>query len=190
MSNWMPAPANNGAAGAGDGVGAGATSTAADTVSAAARPRIGDFLAVERVAVNLEVGSRKRLFEQFARMVSAQDGAPGLDDILATLIKREKLGCTGVGRGIALPHGRLDGLESPVIAAAQLKNAIDYDAPDGQPVWLAVCLLVPVDATSTHLNILAALAASFSDSGFTAQLKSCDSADELAACLGGIEVKP
>lgn len=189
MSNWMPAPANHGAAGAGDGAGAGATS-AADTVTAAARPRIGDFLAVERVAVNLEVGSRKRLFEQFARMVSARDGAPGLDDILATLIKREKLGCTGVGRGIALPHGRLDGLESPVIAAARLKNAIDYDAPDGQPVWLAVCLLVPVDATSTHLNILAALAASFSDSGFTAQLKSCDSAAELAACLGGIEVKP
>ena len=197
MSNWMPAPANNGAAGAGDGTGAGATSTADtvatsadDTVTATARPRIGDFLAVERVAVNLEVGSRKRLFEQFARMVSARDGAPGLDDILATLIKREKLGCTGVGRGIALPHGRLDGLESPVIAAARLKNAIDYDAPDGQAVWLAVCLLVPVDATSTHLNILAALAASFSDSGFTAQLKSCDSAAALAACLGGIEVKP
>jgi len=152
-------------------------------------PRIGDFLAAERVVVGLDVGSRKRLFEHMARMVSAQDGAPALDDILATLIKREKLGCTGVGDGIALPHGRLGGLEAPVIAAARLKNAIDYDAPDGNPVWLAVCLLAPVEATSTHLNILAALAGRFAMPEFCAQLKSCGSAAELAACLGGIEVR-
>lgn len=177
-----------------------AATDAAGAPSPAARmdnpPRIGDFLAAERVAVGLDVGSRKRLFEQLARLVLAPaangvaaDGAPTLDDILATLIKREKLGCTGLGHGIALPHGRLDGLRAPVIAAARLKNAIDYDAPDGEAVWLAVCLLVPVAATSTHLNILAALAGRFAMPEFCAQLKACESAAELAAQLGGIEVR-
>jgi len=151
--------------------------------------RIGDFLSEERVVVGLEVGSRKRLFEELARMVAAEFSAPTLDDILATLIKREKLGCTGLGHGIALPHGRLDGLDAPVIAAAKLKDAIDYDAPDGEAVWLAVGLLVPVEATTAHLNILAALAANFSRPAFCAQLKSCATAFDLAAQLGDIEVQ-
>jgi len=151
--------------------------------------RIGDFLTPECVAVDLEVGSRKRLFEELARMVAAEFSAPALDDILATLIKREKLGCTGVGHGIALPHGRLDGLDAPVIAAAKLKDAIDYDAPDGEAVWLAVGLLVPVEATTAHLNILAALAGGFSQPAFCARLRACNTAAELAARLGDIEVQ-
>lgn len=179
MSNSTPAATD--AAGP-----AGAPPAAADSMDG---PRIGDFLAPERVLADLEVGSRKRLFEQLARLVSSRPGAPALDDILATLIKREKLGCTGVGHGIALPHGRLDGLDAPVIAAARLKTPIDYDAPDGRAVWLAVCLLVPAEATATHLNILAALAGSFSRPEFCAQLKACNNAAELAARLSGVEVR-
>lgn len=175
MSNSTPATATEAGAAA-----------AADSAAVA---RIGDFLGPRRTVIDLEVGSRKRLFEQLARLVAAAapDG-PALDDILATLIKREKLGCTGVGRGIALPHGRLAGIESPVIAAARLKNAIDYDAPDGEAVWLAVGLLAPVEATSTHLNILAALAGGFSRPDFCARLQGCATAAALAALLGDIEV--
>lgn len=163
-----------------------ATVAVADS-NTVAPARIGDFLGPGRVIIGLEVGSRKRLFEQLARLVAA-DGGPALDDILATLIKREKLGCTGLGHGIALPHGRLDGIDAPLIAAARLKNAIDYGAPDGQAVWLAVGLLAPAEATATHLNILAALAAHFSAPEFCAQLKHCAGAAALAALLGGIEV--
>ena len=160
----------------------------ADTAAADRAPRIGDFLDPRRVATDLEVSSRKRLFERMAELVSSHPDAPGLDDVLGTLTRREKLGCTGIGRGIALPHGRIQGLAEPVVAVARLKHAIDYQAPDGEPVWLVVCLLVPVEATETHLKILAALAAHFSAPDFPEQLKRCRCAEQLAAHLGGIEV--
>lgn len=169
--------------------------------------QLGDFLADERVVIDLDVSSRKRLFEQMAKLVSAHangvaeasDGAsyygasndkrnvapenvvPDVDAVLHALTKREKLGCTGIGNGIALPHGRIDGFAEPVIAVARLKQAINYDAPDGVPVWLAVCLLVPTDANETHLRLLAALAARFNTPGFPEQLKQSRSAAELLA---------
>ena len=152
------------------------------TIDAAERAAdIGDFLDDARVVIDLEVSSRKRLFEQMAKLVASQHNAPDLDTVLSTLTQREKLGCTGIGNGIALPHGRIEGFAEPVIAIARLKQAIDYDAPDGAPVWLAVCLLVPVEANETHLRLLAALAARFQTPGFPEQLKRCRSAAELAA---------
>jgi len=187
MNNSIP-PASDDAPAA-DSAGVDITVSDATVTDATVAVRIGDFLTPECVAVDLEVGSRKRLFEELARMVAAALSAPALDDILATLIKREKLGCTGLGHGIALPHGRLDGLDAPVIAAAKLKDAIDYDAPDGEAVWLAVGLLVPVEATTAHLNILAALAGGFSQPAFCARLRACNTAAELAAQLGDIEVQ-
>lgn len=164
------------------------TISAAEAAAADRAPHIGDFLDPRRVVIDLEVSSRKRLFERMAELVSSQPGAPDLDEVLGTLTRREKLGCTGIGHGIALPHGRIEGLAGPVIAVARLKRAIDYQAPDGEPVWLVVCLLVPVEATETHLKILAALAAHFSAPDFPRQLKRCHSAQQLAAHLGGIEV--
>ncbi len=161
-------------------------------ISAAADPRhaheseraeieIGGFINGERVVVDLEVASRKRLFEQMAKLIAARDDAPEVDAVLCALTKREKLGCTGIGNGIALPHSRIEGVSEPLIAIARLKRAINYEASDGVLVWLAVCLLVPVDANETHLRLLAALAARFKSSGFLAQLKNSRTAADLAA---------
>ena len=157
-------------------------------------PVIGDFLDHRRVVIDLDVSSRKRLFEKMANLLASHnddDGGngadsedqpgPDLDTVLHILTKREKLGCTGIGNGIALPHGRIEGLAEPMIAVARLKHAIDYDSPDEVPVWLAVCLLAPVEANETHLKLLAALAERFSTPGFLEQLKKAGSAAELAA---------
>ncbi len=154
-------------------------------------PAIGDFLEQRRVVVDVDVSSRKRLFEQMAKLLSSRnndnDGddeserGPDLDTVLHTLTKREKLGCTGIGNGIALPHGRIEGLAEPRMAVARLKHGIPYDAPDGVPVWLAVCLLAPVKANETHLKLLAALAECFSTPGFPEQLKQARNARELVA---------
>ena len=156
-----------------------------------AMPLIGDFLDHSRVMIDLEVSSRKRLFEQMAKLLSfadndAQDSrhtALDLDAVLQILNKREKLGCTAIGKGIALPHGRIDGLDEPRMAVARLKHEINYDAEDGMPIWLAVCLLVPSEETETHLQLLAALAARFSISNFLEQLKNARSAMELSEIL-------
>ncbi len=170
----------------------------------AGAPAIGDFLDDRRVVIDLDVSSRKRLFEQMAKLLASpgdgdggdggdggggDDGGadgndgPDLDTVLHILTKREKLGCTGIGNGIALPHGRIEGLAEPLMAVARLKHAINYDAPDGVPVWLAVCLLAPVEANETHLRLLAALAARFSARGFPERLRQAPSAAELAAHL-------
>lgn len=159
----------------------------------AGAPAIGDFLDDARVVIDLDVSSRKRLFEQMAKLLSSRDDDDGgdddgndgldLDTVLHILTRREKLGCTGIGNGIALPHGRIEGLAEPVMAVARLRHAINYDAPDGVPVWLAVCLLAPVEANETHLQLLAVLAARFSTPGFSERLKEARSAAALAAHL-------
>ena len=164
--------------------------------AAASGPAIADFLDDARVVIDLDVSSRKRLFEQMAKLLASRGGDVGGDDagnddndgldfdtVLHILTRREKLGCTGIGNGIALPHGRSEGLAEPVMAVARLKRAISYDAPDGVPVWLAVCLLVPAEANETHLQLLAALATRFSTPGFSEQLKAARSAAQLAAHL-------
>ena len=159
----------------------------------AGAPAIADFLDDARVVIDLDVSSRKRLFEQMAKLLASRGGDDGgadagddgldFDTVLHILTRREKLGCTGIGNGIALPHGRSEGLAEPVMAVARLKRAISYDAPDGVPVWLAVCLLVPAEANETHLQLLAALATRFSTPGFSEQLKAARSAAQLAAHL-------
>ncbi len=142
---------------------------------------IGDFLDDARVVIDLDVSSRKRLFEQMAKLAASAEHGPDVDTVLRSLTKREKLGCTGIGQGIALPHSRIEGLAEPVIAVARLKHALNYDSVDGEPVWLAVCLLVAVEAKQTHLQLLAALAARFNTPGFLEQLKASRTAAELAA---------
>jgi len=161
------------------------TAQAVEAAAPAAPERIalGDFLDDARVVIDLEVASRKRLFEQMAKLVAARahEDGPDLDSVLCALTQREKLGCTGIGHGIALPHGRMDGFAAPLIAVARLKGAIQYDAPDGAPVWLAVCLLAPVDANGIHLRLLAALAERFHSPVFRKRLLRARSAAELAS---------
>jgi len=139
-----------------------------------------EYLHPERVVVDMSVSSRKRLFENFAELITSSalssnpgenEDIPDLEQIFTTLHNRERLGSTGVGKGIALPHGRIDNLRDPVIAVAKLKSPIDYDAPDNEPVWLAVCLLVPTEANEIHLNLLSALATRFNNDEFVREVK-------------------
>lgn len=146
------------------------------------------YLQPDLVVVNLSIASRKRLLEQFAELIATNvatcnsgqvENVPELEQIFATLHDRERLGSTALGKGIALPHGRITGLSQPVIAIAKLENPVDYDAPDGLPVWLAVCLLVPTEANQVHLNLLAALAAKFDDDDFVREVKKTVSSTEI-----------
>ena len=154
------------------------------------------YLKPEQVVANLCVASRKRLFERFSELIASrfladpeyvENADTSNDDkevlsaesIFETLHDRERLGCTALGKGIALPHGRIAGLSEPVIAVARLEKPIRYDAPDGAPVWIAVCLLVPSDANDVHLQLLASLASRFSDEKFVQEVQSADSDSDL-----------
>lgn len=104
-------------------------------------------------------------------------------DILDALITRERLGSTGLGHGVALPHSRVANLDSPIAAMITLNEGVDFEAADDQVVDLILALLVPEDCNDEHLKILAALAQRFNDGDLRKTLRRCESGDELFAAL-------
>jgi PTS system nitrogen regulatory IIA component len=123
---------------------------------------VGKLLDPSHVLVDLQASSKKRLFEQAGLLFENHDGiARSL--VFDSLFARERLGSTGLGQGVAIPHGRIKGLKEALGAFVRLAQAIPFDAPDAAPVTLVFVLLVPEKATEKHLQILSELAQMFSD---------------------------
>ncbi|MFN5419217.1 MAG: PTS sugar transporter subunit IIA [Burkholderiales bacterium] len=119
--------------------------------------RLAAILPVEQVLVGVDATSKKRAFEEAGLLF---ESLHGLSRALVTdsLFARERLGSTGLGHGVAIPHGRIKGLKAPMAAVFQLEQAIGFDAPDEQAVKLLIFLLVPEAATQKHLDILSEIA--------------------------------
>lgn len=131
--------------------------------------QIAKILPVENVVVGLEASSKKRVFEQAGILFENRHGlARSL--VYDALFAREKLGSTGLGQGIAIPHGRIKGLKDVRAAFLRLATPVQFDAPDGKPVGYVFILLVPEAATEHHLQLLSELAQMFSDKGFRERL--------------------
>ena len=117
------------------------------------------YLDTELISVEADISSRKKLLEHMAHLLTIPlDKETKEKDIYHCLLEREKLGNTGIGNGVALPHSRSDFADTAVIAIITLKEAIDYDSIDRQAVDIAFGLLVPKEATQEHLNLLADIA--------------------------------
>lgn len=140
--------------------------------------RLASILPAAQVLVSVDATSKKRAFEEAGLLFESQHG---LSRALITdsLFARERLGSTGLGHGVAIPHGRIKGLKSPMAAVFQLEQPIGFDAPDEQPVALLIFLLVPEAATQKHLEILSEIAELLSDSGLRERMKSCTDAAAL-----------
>jgi len=123
---------------------------------------VASLLKPNHVLVDLPVSSKKRLFEQAGLLFENHDGI-GRSVVFDSLFARERLGSTGLGQGVAIPHGRIKGLKEALGALLRLEQPVAFDAPDGQAVGLAFVLLVPEKATEKHLQILSELAQMFSD---------------------------
>lgn len=124
--------------------------------------RISRLLVPENVQVDLSISSKKRLFEHVGLMFENSHGLER-DKVFDSLFARERLGSTGLGEGVAIPHGRIKGLKEPLAAVVRVETPIPFDAPDGEPVRLLVTLLVPENANEEHLEILSELAELLSD---------------------------
>ena len=140
--------------------------------------RLSAILPAEQVLVHVDATSKKRAFEEAGLLFETQHG---LNRALITdsLFARERLGSTGLGHGVAIPHGRIKGLKQPLAAVFQLLNPIGFDAPDELPVTLMIFLLVPEAATQKHLEILSEIAELLSDSGLREQMKTADQSAAL-----------
>ncbi|MEI8029620.1 MAG: PTS sugar transporter subunit IIA [Comamonadaceae bacterium] len=139
--------------------------------------RLASILSVAQVLVHVDAGSKKRVFEEAGLLF---ENLHGLSRALVTdsLFSRERLGSTGLGHGVAIPHGRIKGLKAPMAAVFQLAQPIGFDAPDEQAVSLLIFLLVPEAATQKHLEILSEIAELLSDASLREKLAaSADAAD-------------
>lgn len=130
---------------------------------------IGKLLPVANVLLDLEVSSKKRMFEQIGLLIENHHGI-ARSVVFDSLFARERLGSTGLGQGVAIPHGRIKGIREPLAAFLRLATPVAFDAPDGKPVHLVFVLLVPEQANEHHLEILSELAQMFSDRDFRTRL--------------------
>ena len=146
--------------------------------------RLASILPVTQVLVDVDATSKKRAFEEVGLLFESQHG---LSRALITdsLFARERLGSTGLGHGVAIPHCRIKGLKAPMAAVLRLAQPIGFDAPDEQPVVLLIFLLVPEAATQKHLEILSEIAELLSDAHLRETIKTSRTADELHALIAG-----
>jgi nitrogen PTS system EIIA component len=145
---------------------------------------IADIISPERVQFQAGINSKKRALEEISRLLAS--GAPALagEDILGSLSSREKLGSTGLGGGVAIPHGRVRGIDNSVGAFLRIGGeGVDYEAADNHRVDLVFGLLVPQNCNEEHLKILAQLAEMFLDEGFCAKARATTDSSQLHALL-------
>lgn len=144
--------------------------------------QIAELLPADNIALELDAPTKSRLFEASAELLERDTGIARAT-IVSSLSAREKLGSTGLGQGVAIPHGRLRGLAEARAAFVRLATPIAFDSPDGKPVSQAFVLLVPEQATDRHLQLLSELAQMFSERGFRERLSTARDAGEVHSLI-------
>jgi len=146
--------------------------------------RLSRLLPPQNIVLDLPVTSKKRLFEQVGLLFENNHGIER-GKVFDSLFARERLGSTGLGEGVAIPHGRIKGSKEALAAVVRLAQPIPFDAPDGKPVGLLVFLLVPEAATDEHLELLSELAELLADTATRQALLSCDAPVRMHRILSG-----
>lgn len=123
--------------------------------------QIADIISIERISCDVEAASKKRALEYLSEIICSASPSLNPTEVFESLIAREKLGSTGLGKGVAIPHGRLKNGDETIAAFIQLSKGVDFDAPDSQPVDLMFALIVPPESTDEHLQVLAQLSQLF-----------------------------
>jgi PTS system nitrogen regulatory IIA component len=140
--------------------------------------KISDFLVPSQVMIDVKASDKERLLEQLSMEAADVAGLPA-DEVAREIAKREELGSTGVGNGVALPHARLTSLKAPFALFARLRHGIDFDAIDGEPVDIVVLLLIPESGDSAKGNALACVARALRDTETLRKVRSAPDSEAL-----------
>ena len=147
---------------------------------------ISPLLSPQRIFLDTEISSKKKLLELIANIVADQTQlAESL--IYSNLLNRERLGSTGLGQGFAVPHARLENLDETIGCLFRLKEPVNFEAPDNQPVDLVFTIIIPQEATEEHLMILSSLARIFSQTDVCEAIRGATSKDEIAQIIKSAE---
>ncbi|MGM0593126.1 MAG: PTS IIA-like nitrogen regulatory protein PtsN [Pseudomonadota bacterium] len=152
--------------------------------------QVTELLEPNRISCDHQAASKKRVLEQLSHLIADDQAELSQTQVFDSLISRERLGSTGLGRGVAIPHGRIKDSDQTLAAVLKLQDGVDYDAVDNQPVDLFFALLVPEHSTDEHLQLLSQLAQMLSDSDFVQQLRDTDSAEGLLKTLKSWHSEP
>jgi len=147
--------------------------------------QISDILSLDCIQSNVDCQSKKDTLDTLAKTIANSDSGTSQTEVFDCLIARERLGSTGLGNGIAIPHGRLKQGKKTLAAFLQLETAVDYDAVDKLPVDLLFALIVPEESTEEHLQTLAKLAEMFSDPSIVNKLRRANTPEEIYSILTG-----
>lgn len=145
-----------------------------------------EFLDFEAIKTGLPGGSKRSLLQQLATLAGQRLGLDSAT-ILASLVERERLGSTGFGQGVAIPHGKVEGLSRIYCLFARIAEPVDYKAIDGAKVDLVFLLLSPPDAGAEHLKALAAISRVIRNAATLEKMRGARSRDALAAVLMGAD---
>lgn len=138
-----------------------------------------DILTLDCTQCAVPVQSKKRLLEEICVLAANRLGDSDPTDLLDSLLDREKMGSTGIGNGIAIPHGRLNNTDKTIAVFLTTQQAIDFDAIDNKPVDIFICLFVPENSTQEHLETLQSIAKLFSDRKTAKQVRKCTNQQEM-----------
>lgn len=144
---------------------------------------LDQLLNPESVLCNADLHSKKHALEVLSQLLAKGAEELAREEIFASLVERERLGCTSIGKSVAVPHARLEGVEEPIAAVLKLCEPIDFDASDGEPVDLIFGLIVPPDAEEDHVRDLKRITALLSGRELRANLRRADSSRELYETL-------
>jgi len=148
--------------------------------------QISSILSPERTKAKLADGSKKRLLETLAEVFASAIPEADEGELFQSFIGRERLGSTGIGQGIAIPHCRFATGGATLCACLTLSEPVDFDAIDGKPVDLVFAMLVPEQAEESHLQVLATLAEALQNPQFTQQMRTCTEDQQLYKVASGV----
>lgn len=141
------------------------------------------IVSLDRTECAVQCYSKKRILEIISEIAAKNNAEIDQATVLNSLLARERMGSTGIGNGIALPHGRLAGLDKVIAIVVTTKPAVDFDAIDNQPVDIFFALLVPEEQTEGHLQTLASIASKLSDKDTVKAIRRATTNDEIIAAL-------
>ena len=147
---------------------------------------ISALLSPDRIFIDADISSKKRLLEFIANTVATQFSLPQ-SALFNNLLDRERLGSTGLGKGFAIPHARLANLDTTIACFIRLNQPVNFEAPDNQPVDLVFAIIIPENATDEHLKILSSLAKIFSQSEICEAIRNAGSGEEVARIIDSAE---
>jgi len=141
--------------------------------------KLSDILDLNNIIISLRAGNKNTAIEELAGVIT--DSCPSLkkDELIKVLLERERLGSTGIGDGVAIPHGKVPGISDPVISFGRSLDGLDFDSMDGQPVHLFFLLVAPEDSANIHLKALAKIAKILKNISFRNQLIEAKTREEI-----------